>query len=208
MFFLALSPIQVALLSQYPRLPLHSNMLLITCPFYPLWICTHCRPYLKQSKHRIIRGKKEQKPACQPWSLYIFIFHTEIWKISFTHWTVATILACVGHASLHTFLTRHKQQMVLEEMHVETLKLGIAKHWLENRGHCVQRQPCSLCTLSQHKQQRLCASECQTEHRAIITFRFLRLRSLCEILLKGNPFEFRILWCLPILFTTSLPWEM
>lgn len=60
MFFLALSPIQVALLSQYPRLPLHSNMLLTTCPFYPLWICTHCRAYLKQSKHRIIKGKQER----------------------------------------------------------------------------------------------------------------------------------------------------
>lgn len=52
------------------------------------------------------------------------------------------------------------------------------------------------------------APECLREHRAIITFRFIRLRSLYEILLKGNPLEFRILWCLPILFTTSLPWEL
>lgn len=55
MFFLALSPTQVSLLSQYPGLPLHSNMLLTTCPFYPFWICTHCRPDLK---HRIIKGKQ------------------------------------------------------------------------------------------------------------------------------------------------------
>lgn len=68
-------------------------------------------------------------------ALHTFIFHTETWKISFTHWTVATIPACVGHTSLHTFLTKHKQQMVLEEMHVlPTLKLGRAKHWLENHS--------------------------------------------------------------------------
>lgn len=63
MFFLALSPTQVALLSQYPGLLLHSNMLLTTCPFYPLWIHTHCKQYLKQSKYRIIKGKQEQKTS-------------------------------------------------------------------------------------------------------------------------------------------------
>lgn len=108
--FLALSPTQVVLLSQYPGLPLHFNTSLTTCPFHPLWICTHCRLYLKQSKHRIIKGKQVQKPARQPSSLHTFIFHTEIWKIAFTHWTVATILACVGHAYLHTFLTRHNNR--------------------------------------------------------------------------------------------------
>lgn len=55
-------------------------------------------------------------------------------------WTIAIMLGCVGHTSLHTFLTRHKQQMVLENMHVlPTLTLGRAKHWLENHSRSMQQ---------------------------------------------------------------------
>ena len=68
MFFLALSPTQVYLLVVHPELPLHSNMSLTMFPFYPgacnsLWICKHCRPYLKKSKDRTIESKQQRADA-------------------------------------------------------------------------------------------------------------------------------------------------
>lgn len=98
--------------------------------------------YILNSKTNRILEVKPQRPTHQPWSslLHTFVFHIKIRKISFTHWTIAIMLACTGHTSLHTFLTRHKQQMVLENMHVlPTLKLGKAKHWLENHSHSMQQ---------------------------------------------------------------------
>lgn len=102
-------------------------------------------------------------------------------------WTTAIMLGCVGHTLLHTFLTRHKQ-MVLE-------KCMCCPHssWEEqNTGLKTTAVPCSsqarsLCTLSQYKQQRFHTSKFLREHKAVITFRLMRLRPLYVTLLKGNP---------------------
>lgn len=51
---------------------------------------------------------------------------------------------------------------------------------------CAAGQASCLCLLRQHKKQRLHTSELG-EHKALRTFRFMKLRTVYATLLKGNP---------------------